>query len=112
MRRLADIVIAGVVLLLTLPLMVGVALAIRLDSPGPVFEREPRLNRGRRFTLLTFRTTTYDPEGLTPKWLRNTTPIGRLLRYTRIDLLPRLINVIRGEVSLREEGLFEELFWD
>jgi lipopolysaccharide/colanic/teichoic acid biosynthesis glycosyltransferase len=111
-RRLADIVIAGAVLLITLPLMVGVALAIRLESPGPVFERERRLNRGRRFTPLTFRTTTYDPEGLTPKWLRNTTPIGRFLRYTRIDLLPRLINVIRGEISLREDALFEGLFWE
>lgn len=112
MRRLAEIVIAGALLVVTLPLMGIVVLAIKCETPGPAFEREQRLARGRRFTLLTFRTRMYDPEDRMPKWLRNTTPVGQFLRYTRIDLLPRLINVLRGEISLSEDGASHSLFWD
>jgi lipopolysaccharide/colanic/teichoic acid biosynthesis glycosyltransferase len=112
MRRLAEIVITCALLLITLPLMLGVALAIRCESKGPILEREARFARGRRFTLLTFRTKTYDPQDLTPNWLRKTTAVGPFLHYTRIDLLPRVINVLRGEISLSEDGAFQSWIWD
>jgi lipopolysaccharide/colanic/teichoic acid biosynthesis glycosyltransferase len=110
MRWFAEIAMACALLILTLPLMACVALAIKCESAGPVFEREARIARGRRFTLLTFRTKRHDPENLTPKWLRTTTAVGEFLRYTRIDLLPRLINVLRGEIRLSDDGT--SLFWD
>jgi lipopolysaccharide/colanic/teichoic acid biosynthesis glycosyltransferase len=109
-RRLAEIAIACALLIVTVPLMACVALAIKCESAGPVFEREPRMARGLRFTLLTFRTKRHDPENLIPKWLRTTTAVGEFLHYTRIDLLPRLINVLRGEIRLSDDGA--SLFWD
>ena len=110
MRRFAEIAIGCALLILSLPLMACVALAIKCESAGPVFEREARIARGRRFTLLTFRTNTHHPENLTPRWLRTTTTVGEFLRYTRIDVLPRLINVLRGDIRLSDDGA--SLFWD
>ena len=100
MKRLADLVIASALLLITLPLMILVALAIKWEDPGPIFERQTCIVRGRRFQLLKFRTTASDAEHTRPVWARKTTQIGELLRYTRIESLPQLFNVLRGEMSL------------
>ena len=101
MRRLADLVIAGALLVLTLPLMLFVALAIRWEGPGPIFERQTCIGRGgRRFQMLKFRTMVPDPEHTMPAWARKTTQIGEFLRHTRIERLPQLLNVLRGEMSL------------
>ena len=101
MRRLADLVIAGVLLIMASPLLLFVALAIKWDGPGPIFERHACIGRGgRRFQMLKFRTMVPDPEHTMPVWARKTTQIGEFLRYTRIDSLPQLINVLRGEMSI------------
>jgi lipopolysaccharide/colanic/teichoic acid biosynthesis glycosyltransferase len=101
MKRLADLVVAGVLLVMTSPLMLLVALAIRWEGPGPIFERQACIGRGgRRFQMLKFRTMVPDPERTMPVWARKTTRIGAFLQYSRIEALPQLINVLRGEMSL------------
>lgn len=101
MRRSGDLAIACVLLAITLPLLLIVFLAIRWEGPGPVLERRECIGRsGRRFQMLKFRTTVYDPEHATPAWAQRTTGVGQFLRYTRIDVLPQLINVLRGEMTL------------
>ena len=103
---LRDILIAAALIAITLPLVAFVALAIKLDSAGPVFSRNPRLGRdGRYFFALKFRTTVHDPgQASWPVWYwdraARETRVGQLLRYTRIDDVPQLINVLRGEMKL------------
>ena len=82
MRRLADVVIACVLLAIASAL----ALAIKLESAGPVLERQTCVGRGgRRFQRLKFRTTVHDPKLATAAWARKTTQLGEFLRHTRID---------------------------
>jgi lipopolysaccharide/colanic/teichoic acid biosynthesis glycosyltransferase len=88
LRRVADVVLALILLAITAPLMLLVALAIQAESLGPIFEQERCLGKGRRFERLKFRT--------------KPTHLGRVLRYTRIETLPRLINVLRGEMSIMD----------
>jgi putative colanic acid biosysnthesis UDP-glucose lipid carrier transferase len=99
MRRLIDLAVAGALLTLAAPLMLLVALAIRIESPGPILVRENCIGlRGRRFQMLKFRTVPHDPDR--SLWSRKPTPLGEVLRFTRIEALPQLINVIRGEMSI------------
>jgi lipopolysaccharide/colanic/teichoic acid biosynthesis glycosyltransferase len=101
MRRLIDLVVACALLALTAPLMLLVALAIRLEGAGPILARESCIGlRGRRFQMLKFRTVRYDLDRGVPLWGRRPTPLGEILRLTRIEALPQLINVIRGEMSI------------
>jgi lipopolysaccharide/colanic/teichoic acid biosynthesis glycosyltransferase len=103
MRRLADLVIATVIVAITSPLLILLALAIRWEGPGPIFDRQTCTARGgRHFQMLKFRTTAPDPEHTSPLWARKTTQIGEFLRYTRLESLPQLFNVLRGEMSLFE----------
>ena len=104
MNRVVDAMIAGVLLALTLPLIVVVAIAIRMDSPGPVFDAELCIGRsGRSFRLLQFRTTVYVTGQPEPLWRRpELTTVGAVLRYTRIDSLPQLFNVLLGDMSFVE----------
>lgn len=102
--RAGDIAISLAFLAFTLPLMLLVALAVRLDSPGPVLYRQERVGLGgRSFVLLKFRSMTHDAEAQGPAWAQlgdpRVTRFGRLMRRTRIDELPQLINVLRGEMS-------------
>ena len=96
MARIGDLLIASVLIFLALPLMVIVALAIKLDSPGPVLlKREQWGPQGRKFQLFSFRTETLALQG--SDRFRNrppVTPIGAFLCWTRIDSLPQLINVV------------------
>ena len=99
--RLGDLAIALMLLVMSLPLLVFVALAIKYESPGPVLTRQTRIGRGGgRFHLLKFRTEEYHPEEQAPAWALKTTRIGQFLRHTRIEDLPQLINVLRGEMSI------------
>ena len=94
--RAADIAVAASLLLLTLPLVALVALAVRLDSPGPLLERLPRRGRGGQpFHLLAFRSTAPGPFGRPVP-----TRIGRLVRPARLDQLPVLLNLLRGDMTL------------
>ena len=98
-RRYGDMVVAAALFLLTSPLMIMVALAIKCDSRGPIFLRVERIDpRGRRFTVLKFRST-IDASPLSHDAGRSVTSIGALIRFFRIDNLPQLINVFRGEMT-------------
>lgn len=105
-KRAADL-LGGVVALIPLTLCVPVvALANALTSPGPLFYRQTRVGKGgQNFQVLKFRTMRPDAEAATGAvWARanddRITPIGWLLRKTRLDELPQVINVLRGEMSL------------
>lgn len=105
-KRLLDLVVAALLLVGGLPLWVALALAVRLTSPGPAIYRQQRVGRhGRLFTLYKFRTMWHDAEAQTgPVWAQNNdpryTPLGRWLRKTRLDEIPQLWNVLKGEMSL------------
>ena len=100
-RRLADLVIGCVLLVITSPLMLLVALAIQWEGPGPILERQACIGRGgRRFQMLKFRTVLPDPAHTVPAWAGKPMRIGEFLQYSRIDSLPQLINVLRGEISI------------
>lgn len=105
-KRLLDLFIALVLLVLTLPLMLIIAALIKLDSPGSVLYRQERAGyRNQTFTLYKFRSMHEDaePSGH-PRWAAvgdpRITRIGRFIRYTRMDELPQLLNVLRGEMSI------------
>jgi len=105
-KRASDMVIACALIIFTLPLMMLVALAIKWDSDGTIFYRQTRVGlRGRHFDLLKFRSMVEDaePDGR-PVWAADRDPritrVGRFIRKVRIDELPQLINVLRGEMSM------------
>jgi lipopolysaccharide/colanic/teichoic acid biosynthesis glycosyltransferase len=112
MRRLADLVIACAVLTITLPLMLLIALVIKCEGPGPLLERHSCIGRAGRFQMLRFRTSIYDPDRILPSWARELTPAGQFLRSTRIEALPQLINVLRGEMSLLDPDARSPSFLD
>lgn len=104
-KRLVDVVLASVALLVSVPILLLTAIAIKLDGPGPVIFRQIRKGfNGQEFVMLKFRTMTVQENG--PKVTQATrndprvTGIGKLLRASSIDELPQLINVLSGEMSL------------
>ncbi|MES3022060.1 MAG: sugar transferase [Pseudomonadota bacterium] len=103
-KRAFDIACALAGLLLLAPLLLVAALAIRLDSRGPVMFRQQRVGRGGAlFCIFKFRTMAPDSEGagqLTVGPDRRITRVGTFLRHYKLDELPQLINVLRGEMSL------------
>jgi sugar transferase (PEP-CTERM system associated) len=105
-KRLFDISATATLLVFTLPIMAVMALSIAIESGGPVIYRQDRVGRGgRKFTLLKFRSMGLDAEkDGRPSWAvandARVTRVGRFMRRTRIDELPQLINVLRGEMSL------------
>ena len=105
-KRVLDVAGASVGLLIALPVMVLVALAVRLTSPGPALYHQQRVGQhGRVFTVHKFRSMRADAEAATgPVWASKdgdprVTPIGGLLRRTRLDELPQLWNVLKGDMS-------------
>lgn len=102
-RRALDVVVAGASLLVLSPVLLVVALAVRLSSPGPVIFRQVRLTRGRApFTLYKFRTMRIGTPGpeVTRRGDPRVTAPGRLLRKTSLDELPQLVNVLLGQMTL------------
>jgi len=105
-KRLLDFSLALLGFLLTWPIMLAVAVAVRLDTPGPVLFRQERTGwRGRPFTLNKFRSMRADAEKLSgPVWASEDDPrvtrVGRFLRKTRLDELPQLFNILAGTMSL------------
>lgn len=104
MKRFGDLVLACALILLTFPLMAIVALAIKLDSPGPIFSRRERRGlEGRRIRALRFRITVHHPQRTRYQGAQ-LTRVGWFIHYTRINDLPQLVNVLRGEMSLLDTG--------
>ncbi|MBP7865770.1 MAG: sugar transferase [Acidobacteria bacterium] len=104
-KRAFDVVVSIVVLLLVWPLLLFVALAVKLSGPGPVFYRGVRTGlRGIPFRIFKFRTMVADAERLggptTGTRDPRVTRVGAFLRKTKFDELPQLLNVLRGEMSL------------
>jgi undecaprenyl-phosphate galactose phosphotransferase/putative colanic acid biosynthesis UDP-glucose lipid carrier transferase len=105
LKRFTDAVLASLGLLFFLPLMTFVAIAIKLDSPGPVIFRQTRKGfNGKQFPILKFRTMMVQENGPSVVQARpddsRVTNVGRLLRSSSIDELPQLWNVLRGDMSL------------
>jgi exopolysaccharide biosynthesis polyprenyl glycosylphosphotransferase len=115
MKRAMDIAIATAVLIVTFPVMVAAAIAVKLDSRGPLFYSQVRVGRGgRRFRLYKLRTMVVNADELAeelrslsqdPSWLLlehdpRITRVGRTLRRASIDELPQLWNVLKGDMSL------------
>jgi lipopolysaccharide/colanic/teichoic acid biosynthesis glycosyltransferase len=124
-KRLMDLAIAGAAVIIAAPLLMIVALAIKLDSPGPVLFAQVRLGRGnKRFKILKFRSMKV--ERLDPDGNRSASPdddritrVGRIIRKTSIDELPQLFNVLKGDMSIvgpRPHALGslagDKLFWE
>ncbi|NLG07912.1 MAG: sugar transferase [Deinococcales bacterium] len=105
LRRLLDALVSGVGLLLLSPLLLGAALAVRLSSPGPVLFRQERVGLGGRpFEILKFRTMRVDADRdglqLTVGDDPRITSVGRFLRAWKLDELPQLLNVLKGDMAL------------
>jgi lipopolysaccharide/colanic/teichoic acid biosynthesis glycosyltransferase len=106
-KEIADRVAALVVLVLLAPLLAVIALAIRLDSPGPVIFRQQRMGfRGKVFAVYKFRSMRVEPvatdareSAMTRAQDARITRVGRFIRLTRLDELPQALNILRGEMS-------------
>jgi sugar transferase (PEP-CTERM system associated) len=104
LRRLVSITVSFIGLTLCLPMIPFIILAVRLSSPGPIFFRQTRVGlRGRPFTVLKFRTMRQDAEANGAVWATKNdsrvTSLGRFMRKTRLDEIPQLWNVLRGEMG-------------
>jgi lipopolysaccharide/colanic/teichoic acid biosynthesis glycosyltransferase len=105
MKRLFDVLVSASLLVLLSPVLVGAALAIALESPGPVLFRQTRLGRGgREFSMYKFRSMVANAASIGPYHTSDGDPritrVGRFLRRTSIDELPQLLNVLKGDMSL------------
>jgi sugar transferase (PEP-CTERM system associated) len=105
LKRILDLATAAVGLVLAAPLMILTAIAIAIDSRGPILYRQVRAGElGRPFTLYKFRSMRVDAERTGARFAEENDPrvtrVGRFIRKTRIDELPQLYNVLRGEMSM------------
>lgn len=120
-KEVEDRVLAVLALALLWPLMLAIAIGVRLSSPGPVFYRQTRVSwNGKPFEMLKFRSMPLTAESGGPQWTREddrrATGFGRFLRRSSFDELPQFINVLRGEMSVvgprPERPFFVEQFKD
>jgi lipopolysaccharide/colanic/teichoic acid biosynthesis glycosyltransferase len=122
-RRAANVLLALIGLIVLAPLLLVIALLVKLSSPGPVFYAQRRIGvdrrrrarpvlnclrsldlGGRPFTLYKFRTMYGDADGVGEVWASpddpRVTPVGRILRNYRLDELPQLVNVLKGDMNI------------
>ena len=104
-KRLFDVCIAASVLVIAAPLMVLIAALIKATSPGPAIYSAVRVGRyGTRFRILKFRTMVVDADQRGPHVTRlrdeRITQVGRVVRHWKLDELPQMLNVLRGEMSI------------
>lgn len=118
-KRGFEIIFSLALLFFTLPVLVTLAIAIKLESKGPVFYRQERVGyMGKPFYVIKLRSMYVDAEKNGPQWATKNDPrvtrVGRFIRKTRIDELPQLINILKGEMSLigprPERAVFTEKF--
>ena len=105
LKRAFDLILSILFLLITSPFLLGIAVAIKLDSPGPVLFKGNRVGvDGAGFSILKFRTMVDDPgssgPAVTGKKDQRITRVGGFLRTYKLDEIPQLLNVIKGEMSL------------
>jgi lipopolysaccharide/colanic/teichoic acid biosynthesis glycosyltransferase len=105
LKRLFDVAMSAAALAVLSPLFLVVIVAIRMSSPGPVFYKATRVGKGGTpFKLYKFRSMVINADKVGPAVTTSgdprVTPIGRFLRKTKLDELPQLLNVVRGEMSL------------
>ena len=103
-KRMIDLGLAGALIAFTAPVLLAAAIAIKLESPGPVFYRQTRVGHDhKRFDLWKFRSMTVDAEAQGAVWAkqndRRVTRVGALLRRTRIDEIPQAFNIFAGQMS-------------
>jgi len=104
-KRAFDLVVSALALVILSPLLLSIAILVKLSSPGPIFYKQNRVGRyARIFRILKFRSMTPDAErdgwGITIAGDERVTRIGRILRDTKLDELPQLWNIVKGEMSL------------
>ncbi len=105
-KRVLDIIISGAGLILLGPFLLGISLAIKLDSPGPVLFKQKRVGLHKSyFNILKFRTMRTDtPKDMPTHMLANPdqyiTKVGHFLRETSLDELPQIINILKGDMSI------------
>lgn len=121
LKRFIDIVLSSAALIILLPLMVVIAILIKLDSPGPIFFRGLRVGRySEPFKIYKFRTMVINADKLggpsTPADDPRLTKIGKILRKYNLDELPQFINVLKGDMSIvgprPEVPQYVEMFTD
>jgi exopolysaccharide biosynthesis polyprenyl glycosylphosphotransferase len=106
LKRISDVIISFIILVLTLPLNIFVALLIKLDSKGPILFKQERIGmNNKKFKIYKFRSMYQDAEKNTgPVWSTKDDPrvtrIGKIIRQLRIDEIPQMFNVLKGEMSL------------
>ena len=124
MKRAIDVLVSASLLVLLSPLLAVAALAVALESPGPVLFRQTRLGQGgREFAMYKFRSMVANAAGIGPYHTSSGDPritrVGRFLRRTSIDELPQLLNVLKGDMSLvgprpdvpPQRGLYSDADW-
>lgn len=120
-KALEDRVLALLILLLISPLMIFIAIGVKLSSPGPVFYRQERVGwNGKTFMMFKFRSMPVNVEGSGVQWggakNKQVTPFGAFLRKSSLDELPQFINVLKGDMSIvgprPERPMFVERFKD
>lgn len=105
-KRFIDMIVSLILLVITLPIMLVTAIAIKMDSPGPILYKQERVTKNHRhFNILKFRSMSQTAEAQTGPVLASSndsrvTKVGKFIRATRIDELPQLINVLLGDMSL------------
>lgn len=104
LKRIFDFLVSLILLLIIWPILVIIAIAVRLDSPGPAFFRQVRVTTyGRKFKMWKYRTMVANADKLGPQVTTNNdmrvTRIGKVLRGVRLDELPQLINILVGDMS-------------
>lgn len=104
-KRALDLCVSVVVLILGFPIWTLTAVAIKLETPGPIFYRQERVGRdGRHFEMIKFRSMRNDAEKHGARWASKKDPrvtrVGRLLRQLHLDEVPQVLNVLKGEMSL------------
>ena len=106
LKRLFDVVISLLILIVTLPVCIVIAVAIKLDSKGPLFFKQERCGlNGKAFTIVKFRSMVRNAEKLSgPVWSQKNDPritrVGKFIRRVRIDEIPQMYNVLKGEMSI------------
>jgi len=105
LKRIFDLLFSAILLIISLPMLLITALAIRLDSPGPIFYQQERVGKGcKRFAVYKLRSMRFNAEQQGAKWAQKRDPrvtrVGKWIRLFRIDELPQLWNVFLGQMSM------------